>query len=580
MDIAPLGVRLAKTAGFCMGVKRAVDLALDMSRQKRYVRVCSYGPLIHNPQTMELLKAQGITVLNDLESVKGEDVLIIIRAHGIAPEEKQRIRDLGYEVLDATCPRVAHVQAIIRKHSTSGYDIVIVGDPDHPEVNGLMGYAEGRGTVISNREGVLRLSDANRLCVVAQTTQDVLQYNEIIEDIKLRHHDALFFDTICDSTAQRQQEVSALAQEMEAMIVVGGKNSANTRRLAELSEREGADTFHIETAPELDDRKMRGYKKIGISAGASTPNWIIDQVMDRVVATHRRGNVILWYLLRFWVWLIKNDIYAAFGAAALALTGTVLIGAKIKAPVLLAASLYVYGMHTLNRYINYRISGGLGSHRDTLQAGQGGYRFFISLAAITASMLISSFAGSESFLLLLAITFLGVLYHVPIFPAVFRFRSIKDIPGSKNISMALAWSTVAVILPYQQQEGISLAAVGVSFAFVFYIVFSRSVISDIWDIQSDRLKGHETMPVVMGIAPVRRLVVILSIPILLMVIAAGLAALVSGASFYLSICLFYVWICAGLCDRALNISNFVMEGLLETNYLLAGLVTLIWLYFS
>ncbi len=579
MDIAPLGVRLAKTAGFCMGVRRAVDMALDVSRQKKYGRVCSYGPLIHNPQTMELLKAQGITVLNDLESVQGEDVLIIIRAHGIAPGQRKKIKSLGFELLDATCPRVAHVQAIIKKYSTQGYDIVIVGDPDHPEVNGLMGYAEGRGMVISSLEEVAQLPDTKRLCVVAQTTQDVEQYNEIIKEIKLRHHDALFFDTICDSTAKRQQEVSTMAKDMEAMIIVGGKNSANTKRLAELCAKEGADTFHIETADELNDKKIGGYKKIGISAGASTPNWIIDQVMDRVVATHHQGSLPFRYLLRLWVWLIANDIYAALGAAALALTGTVLIGAQVKTSVFVIASLYVYGMHTLNRHINSRIGGGLGSVRGDLHSGQDRGRLFFSLAAITTSMVISLFSGSKFFLLLLTISLLGVLYHVPIFPPLFRFRSIRDIPGSKNISMALAWATVAVILPFLEQEGISQAAVAVSFAFVFYIVFCRSVISDIWDIQGDRLKGHETMPVVLGIDSVRRMIVILSIPVLLMLIGAGLGGLISGASFFLAACLFYVWICLRLCDRALNISNFVMAGLLETNYLLAGLVTLMWLYF-
>ncbi len=580
MDIAPLGVRLAKTAGFCMGVKRAVDMALDMSRQKRYGRVCSYGPLIHNPQTMELLKAQGITILNDLAPVKGEDVVIIIRAHGIAPAERKKIENMGFEVLDATCPRVAHVQAIIRKHSRNGYDIVIVGDHDHPEVNGLIGYAEGRVMVISGREGVAGLPETGRLCVVAQTTQDVEQYNEIISEIKLKHRDVLAFDTICDSTAKRQQEVCALAKEMEAMIIVGGKNSANTKRLAELCEKEGADTFQIETALELDDKKMGAYKKIGISAGASTPNWIIDQVMDRVVSTHQTGNLNLRSLLRLWVWLINNDIYAAIGAAALTLAGTTLIGARISAPVLLVASLYVYGMHTLNRRINSRISGALGSPAGDLHSGRDRGCLFFSLAALTTSMVIALFLGSESFLLLLAISLMGVLYHVPIFPAVFRFRSIKDIAGSKNVSMALAWSTVAVVLPGLQQEVISLAAVVVSFTFVTYIVFSRSVISDIWDIQSDRLKGQETMPVVLGIDSVRRLILILSLPVLFLVIGAGLAGLVPGLSFYLAACLFYVWICLRLCDRALNISNFVMEGLLETNYFLAGLVTLMWLYFA
>ncbi|MDZ4164163.1 MAG: 4-hydroxy-3-methylbut-2-enyl diphosphate reductase [Smithellaceae bacterium] len=577
MDIAPLGIRLAKTAGFCMGVKRAVDMALDIARKKRSGQIYTYGPLIHNPQTMELLQAQGIKTLDDLESLRGGDVTIIIRAHGISPREKKKIKDLGYEVIDATCPRVVHVQAIIKKHEIKGYHILIVGDPDHPEVNGLLGYAGNRGRVVNDPEEVRGLPPMEKVCVVAQTTQDAALYEKTIQEVKIKYPQAVFYDTICDSTAMRQKEVCEMASEMEAMVIVGGKNSANTKRLAQLCEAQGVDTFLIETADELDEKRIGPFKRIGISAGASTPNWIIDQVMDKVVACQHTQTPFLGGLLRLWAWLIRNDIYAALGAASLAFTGAVLIGREIKAGEMLIASAYVYGMHNLNRYINWRIAGTAGPRRNDLYLINENRCLFASILAIITALAFSFQAGIRPVILLAVISLLGILYHVRIFPSGFRFRSISDIPGSKNISMALAWATVAVILPYLREGAVSFSGLTVSFIFIFYLVFSRSVLSDIRDIQSDRLKGRETMPVLLGMNYVRRFVTVFSLPVLLMIAVAGLTGLVAGVGPALAICLFYVWICLRLCDRRLGVSSFVMEGLLETNYLLAGGVALMWL---
>lgn len=580
MAIAPLGIKLAKTAGFCMGVKRAVDLALDRARKKRSGRIYTYGPLIHNPQTMELLQAQGINTLDDLAAVRGDGNTIIIRAHGISPGEKKKIKDLGYEVLDATCPRVVHVQAIIKKHENKGYPILIVGDPDHPEVNGLLGYAGNRGRVITDPKEIGGLPPLKGLvCVVAQTTQDAALYKEIIQEVKTKYPEAVFFDTICDSTAMRQKEVCEMAAEMEAMIIVGGKNSANTKRLAQLSAAQGADTFLIETAEELDERRIGPFKRIGISAGASTPNWIIDQVMDKAVACQHTETPFLRGLLRLWAWLIRNDIYAALGAASLAFTGTVLVGREIRAGELLIASAYVYGMHNLNRYINWRIAGTGRLQQNDLHIFNENRSLFASILAIITALVLASLAGFKPFILLGLISLLGVLYHVRISPTGFRFRSISDLPGSKNIFMALAWATVAVILPSLRDGRVAVSGLLVSFVFVFYLVFSRSVISDIWDIQRDRLKGRETMPVLLGMSYVRRFLIVFSLPVLLMIGLAGLTGLVEGVWIFLTLCLFYVWLCLRLCDRRHGISSFVMEGLLETNYLLAAAVALIWLFF-
>jgi 4-hydroxy-3-methylbut-2-enyl diphosphate reductase len=309
-----MSVKLADTAGFCMGVKRAVDMVLELAQRKGTETVYTYGPLIHNPQTVDLLKKRGIIPIASLDEIDtaGPGTLIIIRAHGISPQERRQIKDRGFRILDATCPRVGRVQAIIKKHAARDFTVLIVGDEEHPEVNGLLGYTAGRGMVVNSPSHIDRLPDLERVCVVAQTTQSPEAYQDIVARIRERFPQAAVFDTICDSTENRQREVRLLARDMDAMVIVGGRNSANTQRLAALAAQQGTPTFHVETAEELDPEALRGAARIGVSAGASTPNWIIDQVVDTINAGQEapagRGR----FLYRVWAWSVRTDLYSAW----------------------------------------------------------------------------------------------------------------------------------------------------------------------------------------------------------------------------------------------------------------------------
>ncbi len=271
-----------------MGVRRAVDMALYIAEHKGNEKIFTYGPLIHNPQTVELLEERGIMPIEDAGDIRTGT--IIIRAHGISPQESQKIREKGIRIIDATCPKVVHVQSIIKRHASQDYTILIIGDREHPEVEGLIGHAMGRGIIVGSRSEAEALPDIEKICVVAQTTQSMDEYNEISEAIKKRFPHALVFNTICDSTERRQAEVKKLAGEMDAILIVGGRNSANTRRLAKISETSGKPTFHIETADDLLKIDMNGYEKIGISAGASTPNWVIKRIVEYI--TESRGQKV------------------------------------------------------------------------------------------------------------------------------------------------------------------------------------------------------------------------------------------------------------------------------------------------
>ena len=577
-----MSVRLAKTAGFCMGVRRAVDIVLDLAQKKGRETIYTYGPLIHNPQTVELLKRRGIVPIRSLDEIDPENnaALLIIRAHGVSPAERSRIEELGIRIVDATCPRVAHVQKIIRKYASQGYEILILGDAEHPEVNGLLGFAGGRGRVIGDLSAIDRLSDPGKVCVVAQTTQDVEKFREMVARIRERFPDAVVFDTICDSTERRQTEGKQLAAEMDAIFVVGGKNSANTCRLATLSELQGKPTFHIETVEDVDGIDIGRFDRIGVSAGASTPNWIIDRVVATLTERKSESRGRSRRLMRLWSFLVRTDIYSAVGAGCLSASCSLLQGRHVFLLHVLIASLYVYAMHTLNRLTDRKSGWQIGSFREDAYLRQEPLFIILCALALLVALLLAYLDGPQTFTLLLVISAAGGLYNVPLLPERWRFRSLKDLPGSKNISMAAAWAASTALLPVLDNESYLHPSIIVSFLFVGMLVFIRSALSDVGDIQDDRFLGKETLPVVIGKKRTQVLLKILLAVLLVLLICAPSFGWTSSVAFALTACVFYLWICLDLCDRRSELSGAVLEGLLETVYIIAGFGCLAWFVLS
>lgn len=573
-----MSVKLATTAGFCMGVKRAVDMVLELAQRKGNETVYTYGPLIHNPQTIDLLKRRGIIPLKSLEEMDrmGNNALIIIRAHGISPAERKKIKARGVRIMDATCPRVGRVQAIIKKHAVRDYTVLIVGDEEHPEVNGLLGYTQGKGIVIGKPTDIDALPEMEKVCVVAQTTQNPDEYREIVERIRARFPGAEVFDTICDSTEKRQAEVQGLAAEMDTMIVVGGLNSANTKRLADLSCRQGTPTYHIETAEDLKKEMLGSSDKIGVSAGASTPNWIIDRVVDTVLAYQGEASYRSGFLFKMWAWAIRTDAYSAAGAAILSFTAMVLQGFSIWPSLILLSALYVYAMHTINRFVDRRTSTVIGSFREASYKKCEAVYMTTAVLALFMALAIGFASGKTVFLILLIMSVLGAFYNAPIFPRNRRFSRLKDVPGSKNLSMSIAWATVTAVLPQAARDLALTPALGVSFVFIFGMVFIRSIMSDIIDIQSDKLVGRETIPVLIGKDESRKLLYMAAGLLLCLICLAFLAGWSSPAVVLLVPAIFYLWICFKLYDRKPAISGIAMEGILETSYAVAGIGTGLW----
>ncbi len=341
-------VVLARTAGFCIGVKRALEMVLEAINETP-TQIYTYGPLIHNPQVLELLRERGITVLKPGDAVP--QGLVVIRAHGIPPRERRQLEGGASRIIDATCPRVAKVQAIIRRWAAKGHATIIVGDADHPEVEGLLGYTGGRGHVVAKAREVAALPELGAPIVVAQTTQSEALFEERVGEIKARFPGAHIFNTICDATAFRQAEVQELARHAEALVVVGGRNSGNTQRLVEISRATGIPTYHVETEQELDLEEMSRYHTVGVTAGASTPHWLIGNVVSTLkhAWAFRPGS---WtnYLYRAWRFFLKSNLFVATGAGSLSYVSSLLQQVEPQFKYFFVAFFYVYAMHLLHHF--------------------------------------------------------------------------------------------------------------------------------------------------------------------------------------------------------------------------------------
>lgn len=275
-------VILADNSGFCFGVKRAVDEAIKV--QKQYNRkIYTLGPLIHNNDVVSYLEKNNIFAISmeDINLLNKDDV-IVIRSHGVSKETIENLEAKGLIIVNATCPFVTNIQRKVNKYSEEGYDIIILGDKKHPEVVGINGWCENKAIITS--DGNFESSLPEKVCVVSQTTEKKENWDNTIKNVNCKSKEVLSFNTICEATDVRQKSVTELSKMVDLMIVIGGKNSSNTTKLFEISKKNCPNSIHIENLNELpqsiiDDKTI---SKIGITAGASTPDWIINEVINKL----------------------------------------------------------------------------------------------------------------------------------------------------------------------------------------------------------------------------------------------------------------------------------------------------------
>lgn len=281
-----MNVELAKTAGFCFGVKRAVDTVYQQIEQYRGEKIFTYGPIIHNEEVIKDLRSHGVEVLNDEEELKTADAdVVVIRSHGVAKYIYDILEERGITCVDATCPFVKKIHKIVAEKSAEGSYIVIVGNGEHPEVQGIRGWAGEQVTVVQTPEDAERfeLPDKDQeVCIVAQTTFNYNKFKELVEIISKKRYDIVVLNTICNATKERQTEARQIAARVDAMVVIGDKRSSNTQKLFEICKEECLNTYYIQTLDDFDMNQLRSVETVGITAGASTPNNIIEEVQNNV----------------------------------------------------------------------------------------------------------------------------------------------------------------------------------------------------------------------------------------------------------------------------------------------------------
>lgn len=575
-------VKLARTAGFCMGVRRAMEIVLaevNKGTQPLY----TYGPLIHNRQVLGLLETKGVTAVDDIKGLDGGT--IVIRAHGIPPSERRRIKSSGLRIRDATCPRVARVQAIISSYTNQGYHAVILGDRDHPEVKGLMGYAKGSAHAIKNAEEVAQLPPMKKLFVVAQTTQAGPTFREVVKAIKGRFPDALIFDTICDATYRRQREVRAFSGHVDGVVVVGGYNSGNTQRLVQISREAGMPTFHVETAQELDKEKLGDMGVVGVTAGASTPNWMIKSVVREIEGIQSRTETLVGrWLVRAVRFLLLSNVVTAVGAFTLAYAATILSGRSTGIIYPSLAFFYIYAMHVLNRFLDKGASAYNDPEVATFYKKHRTVLVVSGIVSIVTALALSWYLGLGIFVAMAGLNLLGIVYSVPLVPAGIRhlwpYARIKDFPGSKTLSEALAWGTVITLLPLLGSQKIELLAAVAAFIFVFSLTYIRAALFDIFQEQGDLIVGAETLPVILGEEKTLLLLKGVAVFAGVFLIAASLSGAVGPFAYLLILTVLSLALCLVAYERRWLHPGRRFEALVEGNFFLAGLLGLIWQIFT
>jgi len=268
---------IARHAGVCFGVKRAIDTAFKAARNYRS-HVYTIGPLIHNPQVVKQLTEAGVIVKERIEDIA--EGTVIFRSHGVPLHLAEKAREKGFRIVDATCPFVKRAHGFARFLSRKGYLVIVVGDKLHPEVKGLKSYVEGEAMVVSSPRELADWVGRRKVGVVAQTTQSLENFREIVAICLEKAREVRAYNTICDATALRQREALDLARNVDCMIVIGGHRSANTKRLAKICRRILGDTHHVEGVEELNPSWFSGKGKIGVVGGASTPGWVIEEIVN------------------------------------------------------------------------------------------------------------------------------------------------------------------------------------------------------------------------------------------------------------------------------------------------------------
>ena len=490
-------VIVAKTAGFCYGVRRAMDAVLEASARSGSGPVQTLGPLIHNPQALELIGRRGVQVAESPASVKSGTV--VIRAHGIPIQDlrglKERHARKELTIVNATCPEVAKVHSKIKKWSPKGYFTVILGTHGHAESVAHQSFAECGSVIVANLQEALALPAENleKVLVVAQTTFTVKDFKEISDSIRERSAACIVENTICEDTWMRQEEAKQLAQIVDYVIVVGGKASSNTKHLAELARHHGKPVQYVETAAEMDLSAFQGTETVGVMAGASTPTWLVEEVVD-VLEQHGHGPEKVSRLLNA---AFATPLKLAVGAAFLTVGIHAWTGLPLNWQYPLITATYVLAMYLLTPYLDPLGLGSKGPARARLLERSRPFLVGTALVSLLCAFVVAATLGLGSILVVGGASLFGLVYKKKIRLGQ-KLLSLRSIPGSKDILVALALAVVALALPLWHNSHPWGPRAWAAVLLVSALVFARTTTYNLREMQNDQILGKETLPILLG----------------------------------------------------------------------------------
>ncbi|MEN8208014.1 MAG: 4-hydroxy-3-methylbut-2-enyl diphosphate reductase [Candidatus Fermentibacteria bacterium] len=485
----------AHTAGFCWGVRRAVDMVLA-ELKKGNDPYAVYGELVHNPQVLRALADRGVSICATPSAMSGGT--LFLRTHGTTLERRKELKLLPLKLKDLTCPRVGSALAIARKKYREGYDVIILGDPQHQEVRAILSYGGDRAHVISGPDEIAALSDISRPFLLSQTTQNTETFEETKNALKEKYPNLESAFTICDSTQLRQDELRNMCDKVDCVVVVGGRNSANTARLVEIAREEGLPSYHIETHEELDPSELKKYENILLTAGSSTPSWSIRKVRQKLLriqgGTLRAGKVF-----KFLQSMIFGNFHVLPLTFVLAYAGVCILKSSHQLLPAVAASLFLYGVHTVTSVLESGYSNPSRLQRQEFLRSHGRILIACAIFAFAGSLTLSLFLDPLWLAVLGVMLVLFILYSIPLMRKVYPFQGLRALPGSRDLMFAGAWSFLLAFLPgYISAGSVITSGIVIWAAVLFFLFLSRCLLADLVDLQGDALMGMDTIPIHAG----------------------------------------------------------------------------------
>lgn len=566
-------IEMAANSGFCMGVRNAILKIVDelnSSDEKIYV----YGPLIHNPQTIEVLKNRGLITINSLHEIKNRQ--IAIRTHGIPVDENRIIKNESARTINLTCSRVARVQSYIKKYSSEGYFTIIVGDREHAEVIGLKSYASAGVHVVSEPEDINDLPPAEKYLIVSQTTHERNQFEQIVSLIRKKSSNIHVIDTICDSTRLRQDDVrEGIARGIDTLVVVGGKNSANTTRLAKIGTDNGIKTFHIETDDELNPDEFKNSRYVLVTAGASTPGWIINNVLEKLyMIKNSNSNPVVKLLKRYFEFFVRSNIISSIASFIMVLIAQKYAGLPIDYKYGTIAALFIYVMYTVNNYLDREFLIKSNSYKYKIYEKFGLYMLIAAIISFFVSVYLCYTISLTLMYLFLVPYLLGVFYSTPYFKffvKALHSEFIKKIYNTKIVT-GFGWLVVLILLPYYGTDVPIMTFISTASLF-FTFVFLRQFIIDLVAFQGDLILGRDTLATSLGVK--YALYIAYAISLAGTLAFAGIS-IYTGKYLFLPfiLCIVYYLVLLKKIGRIDYLISLRYEFFIDANYIILGLLML------